>query len=202
MTELTTNQDQLLGPFRCHEIVSENLKAFYEVGVALMEIRDQGYFKDTWKYPTFEAYCLGEWGMGRDYAYKQIAAAAVVQNVDHGIQKPTNERQARPLTVLEPDQQKEVWEMVVETAPDRKITAKHVTQTVKEYQGQDEPELEQKKEKEIQYENFNMRYAQMSIAQAECISEDFSDWKESLDKISSWIEKRKKELGGDGAGGK
>ena len=33
---------------------------------------------------------------------------------------PVNERQARPLTKLEPEQQQEAWKTVVETAPEGK----------------------------------------------------------------------------------
>jgi predicted SnoaL-like aldol condensation-catalyzing enzyme len=43
-----------------------------------------------------------------------------------------SERQARPLTKLEPEQQQEAWQKVVETAPEGKITAYHVSKVVSE----------------------------------------------------------------------
>ena len=46
---------------------------------------------------------------------------------------PVNEAQVRPLTKLkESKQQVEAWEMAVKTAPDGKITAKHVASVVAE----------------------------------------------------------------------
>ena len=49
---------------------------------------------------TFEQFCLDTWEFTRDFAYKQIAAAEVMQqiaSVYNCIQMPANERQARPL---------------------------------------------------------------------------------------------------------
>ena len=43
---------------------------------------------------------------------------------------PVEQAQARPLTSLPPEQQREVWQEAVETAPARKVTAKHVQATV------------------------------------------------------------------------
>ncbi len=41
------------------------------------------------------------------------------------------ESHLRPLTHLPPEQQKEVWKEAIDTAPDGKITAKHVEALVK-----------------------------------------------------------------------
>lgn len=43
-------------------------------------------------------------------ASQLIAAADVVDNVNQGLQNPISERQLRPLTKLEPSEQKEAWE--------------------------------------------------------------------------------------------
>jgi hypothetical protein len=62
--------------------------------------------------------------MERRNAYRLMDAAQVVENVSHGTQiLPTNERQARPLASLPPEQQVQVWQQVVETAPNGKATA-------------------------------------------------------------------------------
>src|SRR5690606_682430 len=67
----------------------------------------------------------------RRTAYQYIDAAAVVENVRHGAQtEPANERQARPLTRLEPDDQPAAWAEAVETAPEGKVTAAHVEAVV------------------------------------------------------------------------
>lgn len=104
---------------------SENADgAFYEVGRALMEIRDKELYKlkNGGEYGTFEAYCKEVWDMGRRNVYYLIDASMVIENVNHGsqIQTPTNERQLRPLSKLEPDQQREAWAKAVETAPEGK----------------------------------------------------------------------------------
>jgi len=65
---------------------------------------------------TFEEYCREQWNMERRRAYQLMDAAQVVENVYHGTQiLPTSERQARPLTSLEPAEQVEAWKLAVET---------------------------------------------------------------------------------------
>jgi DNA-binding CsgD family transcriptional regulator len=58
---------------------------------------------------TFEDYCRDRWQMERRHAYRLIDAAQVVGNVSQGtqIEPPATERQARPLTVLEPEAQRD-----------------------------------------------------------------------------------------------
>lgn len=48
------------------------------------------------------------------------------------------ERQLRPLAKLEPEQQREAWKKAIETAPDGKVTAKHITEVVMEVTGEKE----------------------------------------------------------------
>ena len=91
------------------------------MGNALLTIRDKRLYRD--EFGTFETYCRERWGFTRMRASQMIAAAEVVANVNHGLQLlPTNERQIRPLTSLEPEQQREAWARAVETAPEGKVT--------------------------------------------------------------------------------
>jgi len=106
--------------------IERGMQTFVEVGLALMEIRDGRLYRAEFK--TFEEYCNQRWGWTRMRASQLIAAASVVQNVNLGLQNPATERQARPLAALEPAQQREAWEQVLETAPNGKITAAIVTQ--------------------------------------------------------------------------
>ena len=46
------------------------------------------------------------------------------------------EYQIRPLSKLEPAQQREAWQKAVDTAPDGKVTAAHVSKVVKEITGE------------------------------------------------------------------
>ena len=68
-------------------------------------------------YETFEGYCREEWGWGRDYADKQIATSAVVDEMPTivGTPPPSNEGQARPLTRIEsPEDRAKLWQEAVE----------------------------------------------------------------------------------------
>jgi hypothetical protein len=113
-------------------IVSRNLKTFYSVGLALMEIRDNCLHRET--HDTFDAYCRDRWDIGRNYANRKIAAAKVVDNLGATVSiLPANEYQVRPLTRLSPEKQREVWQEAVETAPNAKITARLVERVARRY---------------------------------------------------------------------
>jgi hypothetical protein len=97
-----------------------------------LEIRDGRLYRQT--HATFEDYCRERWGMARNYANKMIAAAEVATNLGTTVPiLPATESQARPLTALEPEQQREAWQRAVETAPNGKVTAAHVQSVVSEY---------------------------------------------------------------------
>lgn len=91
-----------------------------------MKIRDNELYKlkNGGEYRTFEQYCKGVWDFQRAHVYRLIDSAKVVEVLSPiGIQKPENERQTRPLSKLEPERQREVWQKAVETAPNGKVTA-------------------------------------------------------------------------------
>lgn len=82
----------------------------------LIKIRDSRLYRQD--YGTFEEYCRGRWEFTKSYAnylYKQLAAAQTEKNICTTVQKEIPERQLRPLTKLEPEQQKEAWQKAVET---------------------------------------------------------------------------------------
>jgi hypothetical protein len=92
-------------------------RAFFEAGKALTELRDRRLYRSTHK--TFEEYCRDRFGHSRRQSYLLMDAAVVFDNLmekcdplDHIL--PTNERQVRPMTKLEPHQQQEVWVKAVE----------------------------------------------------------------------------------------
>lgn len=121
-------------------VINRNLQSFYEVGRALMEIRDNELYKlkNGGGYGTFEAYCQDTWNFSRSHAYRFIDSVKVIENLSPTGDKPISERQTRPLAKLEPEQQKEVWQKAVETEPDGKVTAAHVAVVVKEFTGEKE----------------------------------------------------------------
>jgi polyhydroxyalkanoate synthesis regulator phasin len=128
-TELST--DESLELERCEAIIERGLKTFYEVGTALLRVRDLKLYR--MEYSTFEAYCAERWSIARRTAYQLMDAAHVTENVRNCAQTaPLNEAQARPLTRLkDPEQQRKAWQQAVATAAGR-VTAAHVEQVVKE----------------------------------------------------------------------
>jgi len=114
---------------QCESIIERGLATFVEVGNALAKIRDGRLYRG--EYRTFEGYCQDRWGLTRRHVNYQIAAARVVKNLGTIVPiLPITESQARPLTRLEPEQQREAWTKAVETAPNGKVTAAHVQKTV------------------------------------------------------------------------
>lgn len=136
------------------EIINQNLSAFYDVGCALKEIRDNQLYK-LQGYSNFEDYCQEKWDMGRTYAHRLEVAVNVIDNlkmlpIGNKI-LPVNESQVRPLTRLLPEEQRQAWEKVIETAPvieDKpKVTAKLVEEVVSQVTGQVPKEKKSKDEK-------------------------------------------------------
>jgi len=173
-------------------VIKKNLAAFYEVGRALMEIRDRRLYKEVKGYKTFEEYCRIEWNFSRSRAYQLIDSAEAVENVNNCRQIPTTESQTRPLTQLKPDQQAEAWQEAVETAPNGKVTAAHVAlvveKTVAEQTGGQAKDP-------IAYPVSDAKdYVRFAISQLERIMDDDPEaWKE-LGKLILWIDKRRREL--------
>lgn len=156
----TTELEQLEG------VIQKNIGAFYEVGRALMEIRDKGLYRDVLGYDTFETYCKQRWDLSRPRAYQLIEAVTVKENLSTTVDIP--ERQIRPLAKLQPEQQRTAWQKAVETAPEGKVTAAHVSKVVKELTGEqpkpyvlkhNEPIIKQ----ELISEDFQLAYDAMII---------------------------------------
>ncbi|MCC5603796.1 hypothetical protein [Nostoc favosum] len=118
-------------------------RAFFEAGKALTELRDRRLYRSTHK--TFEEYCRDRFGHSRQQSNYLIAAAGVYENLTTiGCQNvanenlttngsqilPTSERQVRPMTKLEPQEQQEVWLTAVELAGGKVPSARIVTDVV------------------------------------------------------------------------
>ena len=112
--------------------IEKGLSTFHAVGAALSRIRDNRLYRTAYK--TFEDYCQDRWGMVASRARQLIAAAEVATNIESVTTGNTlTERAMRPLTKLKPDQQREAWAKAVDTAPEGKMTAAHVEQTVEDF---------------------------------------------------------------------
>lgn len=122
MDELTTTEQQALAQYET--VIETGLQTFYEVGTALLAIRDNRLYRQD--YSTFEDYCRERWEMTPQHAGRMIQAAKITANLEPMGSIPSSERQARELAPLEPDAQRIVWEVVQQTAPDGRVTAAHV----------------------------------------------------------------------------
>lgn len=106
-------------------IIDRHLQTFIEVGNALLAIRDKRLYRE--QYSTFDEYSQERWGFVRRQADRLIAATETVHNLrPMGLILPVTERQVRPLTSLDPHQQREVWTEVVRSNGDGKITGAKV----------------------------------------------------------------------------
>lgn len=116
-------------------VIGRGLKTFVEVGNALLNIRDKKLYRAV--YATFEDYCQQRWDFSSRRAYQLMDAAQVVINIegDENVKKfsrfaPTVESHTAPLIPLEPEEQRIIWQLVTETAPEGKVTAAHVKSVV------------------------------------------------------------------------
>lgn len=103
------------------ERVERGLQTFYEVGAALLTIRDARLYRESFQ--TFEDYCRERWAMTRQHANRLVAAAEVMANLEPMGSKPASERQARELSALPPEAQIHAWAAVTEMLRDEPVTA-------------------------------------------------------------------------------
>ncbi len=120
LTPMTGAEHDML--MACETVIETDQAAFIRVGTALVTIREQRLYRDS--YTDFKTYCLERWNFGASHAYRLIAAADVVENVPE-IQ---SERAARELVGLEPDVQRAVHTIAADLAGDQPVTAKLLQQ--------------------------------------------------------------------------
>lgn len=95
---------------QCRETVRANIKTCFQVGAALMRIRDGKLYRDHWK--TFEAFCEAEFSIKRAHAYRLIDASDVKESVKMSPigDKISSESHARALTNVPVELRSEVLE--------------------------------------------------------------------------------------------
>jgi len=114
----------------CIDQINDNLKDTRDL---LLEL----YERKGWSvlgYDSWRSCVTGEFKEKERYLYYQLAAAKTEQNLCTLVQKDEEipETHLRPLASLPADQQREVYQKAVETAPEGKVTAKHIEETVRE----------------------------------------------------------------------
>lgn len=130
---------------RLERVIQTGLRSFVAVGSALKAIRDRRLYREA-GFSTFENYCRTRWGFGRDYADKQISAAAFTSELA-SIETPTavgnlTERHVRELARLPVAEAREVWTELVATYPVSLITGEVVRAEVDRRIGKPETEAE------------------------------------------------------------
>lgn len=133
-------------------VIQENFLAFVAVGNALAEIRKNKLYRND-EGRTWEGYCREIWDMGFQYADRLVSASKVIENLTPiGVENdgsinwellPANESQARELSRLDEEEQKQVWAQLISVSRSThgsetpvKITAKAVKNAVKKLKGE------------------------------------------------------------------
>lgn len=85
-------------------VITRGLSTFVEVGIALIEIRDQRLYRQV--FGSFEEYCRTKWKFTRQMGYRLIEAAKVIGELSPIGDKPlpVTESAIRPLTTLKTKQ--------------------------------------------------------------------------------------------------
>ena len=186
---ITKNKTEL---DRLEEIIQQNIGAFYEVGRALMAIRDDELYKikNGGAYQTFEAYCKDVWDFNSSRARQLMAATETIDNIKSvtNCNTPTNEGQTRPLVRLDLEQQVEAWQKAVDTAPDGKVTAAHVQKVVRDMEP---PKPYILKPRQPQIPEHAIYFATIAISQLERITDDDPTKEKALNMVIDWIKKHR-----------
>lgn len=116
------------------QVIERGLQTFYDVGRALLDIKDKGLYRE---HGTFDDYCRDRWGLSPTANYYLRQSVGVVKNLqDHEGLVPANLEQTIPLQQLKnPEQQRHAWQTAIDTAPAGKVTAAHVQGVVNEMRG-------------------------------------------------------------------
>lgn len=109
--------------------IERGLRVFWEVGEALFTIRDRRLYRST--HATFDTYCRDRWQMSKTQANRLIGAAEVTKDLAPIGAIPSSESVARQLVSLPTEQRQHVWQQAVESAPNGKPTAAHVSRAVR-----------------------------------------------------------------------
>lgn len=107
---------------QCEGILERGLATFFEVGNALLRIRDKRLYRTNQE--TFEQYCNVRWHIGRSYAWRVIGAAERVNLLPSSttIPRPANEFQVRPFLKLSAKDFPSAWRRAVKMAKMGKVT--------------------------------------------------------------------------------
>lgn len=122
---MTSKERRML--FEYEAIIDKHIQAFFEVGKALMDIRDRRLYRE--EYPTFAEYCKSRWNLEIKRAYQLITGYKIAENVNARIHP---EYVLRPLARFTPEQQKDIYWKALEQAPDGKLTHRMIYEVIED----------------------------------------------------------------------
>lgn len=130
----------------CEAIIVTGLKSFYEVGKALMEIRNDKLYLEPGAYETFDEYCIKKWKFSKQRAYQLMDSYTIYRELESRNETyekstivdvlPATETQVRELSkIKDPEKRAEVWNEVVKNSEEQEkpITAKDVQVAAAKY---------------------------------------------------------------------
>lgn len=132
-TDLTTTER--LTEIEARRLVDEIKADISSVSGKLLEF----YERKGWQvlgYPSWRECAMTEFDFQKSHVYELLDFARVERNLSaiaENYPLPANEAQARSLAKLTKDEQLEVWPVIIETAPNGKVTAAHVQDVVDNY---------------------------------------------------------------------
>lgn len=160
--------------------IRKGLDAFYKVAMALKQIKSNQLYKEL-GYKSFETYCQERWGWGRTYAFYQVKAAGVIENLSEktftpgeqnelqgNLPLPTSEKQIRTLSTYSSALQPVIWEKAVVEAGGGVPTSKIVEKVAKEVV----EEMVSSKSEEF---STALTSIETSIEEQDLVSEDVAD---------------------------
>jgi len=114
------------------QIIAVGRQTFFDVGNALLEIRDSELYKPG--YRSFEEYCLDKWGFGRSQAYRLMDAAALTKQLSPNGEIPVGEilkeAHARALLAVPQEKRESALKAATEAAKSagRRLTARDISE--------------------------------------------------------------------------
>jgi hypothetical protein len=191
----------------CERTIENGLRAFFEVGQALLRIRENKLYRSQFK--TFAAYCRQRWKWSDSRSRQYIRAAEVTANLTDGengtrVPIPTSEYQVRPLVRLTPGQQRQAWEIATEKAADPSARQVNLAVYLVWHQSISRVEVTSKPQESLSEEVKQDRLWQEVRREMNELKEMATRWFEQLpsleaqqagiQKLQSWINAFKKEF--------
>lgn len=138
MNTVTLFDQSAIMPAMSAEQAREHVR---QIKLGLQNVRNlllELYEQEGWRalgYDSWRACVTTEFDFSKSHVYELLSAAKVERNISDLSETAIPMTHLTPIAQkdLQPEQQREVWQQAVETAPNGKVTAAHVERTVETY---------------------------------------------------------------------